>query len=119
MSSPPLTDDPASAEPWAGISFDGRAYHYHQYSYDRVEDALNYARLGHAERDFRLDAPTIIRWRQFIAPTEHECAEMAEHDICYQRGYFFYGPYRYTVLADALNYAEREPGLHPPPACKT
>jgi hypothetical protein len=36
-----------------GISFDGRAYHYQQFSYDRYADALGYAgarpRLRHAD----------------------------------------------------------------------
>jgi hypothetical protein len=113
MSSFSPVDDSETSEPWAGIPFDGRAYHYRQYSYDRVEDALNYARLERARPDFDKIAPTCMRWRQFPAPTEQERAQMAAHDIVCQGGYFFYGPYRYEVLADALNYAEREPGLRP------
>lgn len=113
MTSLPLVDDPASSESWVGIPFDGRAYHYRQYSYDHVEDALNYARAERARPDFDKIAPTVMHWRQVPAPTEQERAQMAAHDIVYQDGYFFYGPYRYEVLADALNYAEREPGLRP------
>jgi hypothetical protein len=30
-----------------GISFDGRCYHYGDYRYDRIIDAINYARLMH------------------------------------------------------------------------
>jgi hypothetical protein len=119
MASLPLVDDPAASEHWVGIPFDGRAYHYRQYSYDHVEDALNYARAERARPDFDKIAPTVMRWRQFPGPTEHERAQMAEHGIAYQGGYFFYGPYRYDVLANALDYAEREPGLRPQQASTT
>jgi hypothetical protein len=119
MASLPLVDDPATSEHWVGIPFDGRAYHYRQYSYDRVEDALNYAKAERARPDFDKIAPTCMRWRQFLEPTAHERAQMAEHGIAYQDGYFFYGPYRYDVLANALDYAEREPGLQPQQACTT
>ncbi|MGZ5198174.1 MAG: hypothetical protein ACXWC4_00220 [Telluria sp.] len=111
MSSVPPNDDPASAEPCAGIPFDGRAYHYRQYSYDRVEDALNYARLERAKPGVPIEATAPLRWRQFAEPTHRERAQMAEYGIVYQAGRFVYGPYRYDVLADALSYAARHPGL--------
>ena len=110
----PPSDDPATSEPWAGIPFDGRAYHYRQYSYDRVEDALNYARLEYAKAGLHGEAAAPLRWRQFTAPSRHEREQMAEHGIVDQAGRFVYGPYRYDVLADALNYAARQPGLHLP-----
>lgn len=116
MPSLPPNDDLATGEPWAGIPFDGRAYHYRQYSYDRVEDALNYARLERARPGPHLEATAPLRWRQFTAPTRHEREQMTEHGIDYQAGRFVYGPYRYDVLADALDYAARQPGLHRPPS---
>lgn len=114
MASVPPTDDPATSEPWAGIPFDGRAYHYRQYSYDRVEDALNYARLERARPGLPIETTTPLRWRQFSAPTQREREQMAERGIVYQAGRFVYGPYRYDVLADALNYAASQPGLDRP-----
>ncbi|MFL6674754.1 MAG: hypothetical protein ACJ8LG_15855 [Massilia sp.] len=93
-----------------GISFDGRAYHYGQYSYDRLEDALNYAKLERARPGFH-EAPTPQRWKQWEEPTLDERAQMAAHHISYEGGRYRYGPYCYDSLADALNYAQREPGL--------
>jgi hypothetical protein len=93
-----------------GISFDGRAYHYGQYSYDRLEDALNYAKLERAKPDFR-GAPAPQRWKQWEGPTLDERAQMAAHHVAYEGGRYRYGPYRYDSLADALDYAERAPGL--------
>ena len=62
----------------------------------------------------QVDATAPLRWRQFAAPSQHERAQMAEHGIVYQAGRFLYGPYRYDVLADALDFAGRQPGLHRP-----
>lgn len=112
----PPDDTSATSEPWAGIPFDGRAYHYRQYSYDRVEDALNYARLEFAKPGVHIEQAAPLRWRQFPVPTQQERGQMAEHGIVYDAGRFGYGPYRYDVLADALLYATRRPGLHRPPS---
>lgn len=116
MSSLPPSEDPATSEPWAGIPFDGRAYHFRQYSYDRIEDALNYARLEHARPGLHIAATAPLCWPHFPSPTEQEREQMTEHGIVCQAGRYIYGPYRYDVLADALNYAARWPGLHRPPS---
>ena len=96
-----------------GISFDGREYHYQEYTYERIEDALDYARLDRARPGFRADtAPR--RWRQWVGPTPEERLQMAAHGIVYERGHYCYGPYRYDVLSAALEYARHEPGLARP-----
>jgi len=93
-----------------GISFDGRAYHYREYSYDRLADALDYAKLDRAKPGFREErAPR--HWKQWFGPTPEDRLQMAAHGIGYESGYYCYGPYRYELLAAALNYARREPGL--------
>jgi hypothetical protein len=96
-----------------GISFDGRAYHYQEYSYERIEDALDYARLDRARPGFHEDA-TPRGWRQWTGPTLEERLQMAAHGIVYERGHYCYGPYRYDLLSAALDYARREPGLARP-----
>jgi hypothetical protein len=100
-----------SAELIPGISFDGRAYHYGQYSYDRLEDALNYAKLDRAKPGFREESAAPLHWKQWVDPTPDQRTEMASYHIAYAGGRYCYGPYRYDLLADAVNYARREPGL--------
>lgn len=96
-----------------GVSFDGRAYHYLCYSYERLADALDYAKLDRAKPGFREDA-TPRRWRQWALPTQEERLKMEAHGIVYERGYYCYGPYRYDLLSAALAYAKHEPGLSRP-----
>jgi len=96
-----------------GISFDGRAYHYQNYSYERLADALNYARLDRAMPALREDV-TPHRWRQWAAPTQEERLQMEVHGLVYEHGYYYYGPYRYDLLSAALAYAKHEPGLSRP-----
>jgi hypothetical protein len=100
---PPAAED-------LGISFDGRAYHYREYSYDRFADALDYAKLDRARPGFRAEAAP-RRWTQWAGPTPEERRQMAEYGILYESGRYFYGPYRYDLLSAALAYARHEPGL--------
>ncbi|MEN3276056.1 MAG: hypothetical protein V7631_1846 [Massilia sp.] len=102
---------PDSAQAF-GISFDGRAYHYGQYSYDRFADALGYAKLDRARPGFHEEARP-HDWPQWAGPTQQELTQMAAHDIAYSGGRYCYGPYRYDLLVRALEYAGREPGLLP------
>lgn len=107
MHTPPALPPAAQA---LGISFDGRAYHYRDYSYDHLADALDYARLDRTKAGFQSD-PTPHQWKQWPGPTPEEQARMAAHGIGYENGRYCYGPYRYDVLDAALDYARREPGL--------
>jgi len=93
-----------------GISFDGRAYHYASHTYDRLADALAYARLDRARPGVREESAP-HHWRQWSGPTPEEELRMAAHGIAYEGGYYWYGPYRYEQLAAAIDYARREPGL--------
>jgi hypothetical protein len=93
-----------------GVSFDGRAYHYREYSYDRLADALDYAKLDRAKPGFRDDL-TPRHWKQWFGPTPQDRLQMAAHGIGYECGRYYYGPYRYELLGAALDYARREPVL--------
>jgi hypothetical protein len=108
---PAAGNSPAALIP--GISFDGRAYHYGQYSYDRLEDALSYAKLDRAKPGFREESAAPLQWKQWADPTTDQRAEMLTYHIAYAGGRYCYGPYRYDLLADAISYARREPGLSP------
>jgi len=96
-----------------GISFDGRAYHYLDYSYERLADALAYARQDRARPGFREDT-TPRQWKQWTGPTPEERLHMAVHGIVYEHGHYRYGPYRYDLLSAALAYAQHAPGLSGP-----
>ena len=42
---PGLVEEPQRTMTLLGIRFDGRQYHYREYRYDRLDDAVAYARL--------------------------------------------------------------------------
>jgi len=97
-SAPPLV------EPGLGIWFDGRAYHYRQYRYDRLQDAITYATVDRGRPGFH-EEPLPLHWEEWQAPTFAEAAQMTRFGIVYEHGHFRYGAYQYEVLADALDYA--------------
>lgn len=99
-SAPPL------AEPELGIWFDGRAYHYQQYRYDRLQDAVAYARVDRARPGFRAE-PLPSQWPEWRGPDKSETDRMAPFGITYEQGRYCYGPFRYDALDDALDYARR------------
>lgn len=102
----------STALPPSGITFDGRAWHYRQYSYDRFADALGYAKLDRASPGFREETAP-CQWQQWCGPTPQDQLQMAAHGITCEHGHYCYGPYRYDLLATALAYARCEPGLLP------
>jgi hypothetical protein len=101
---------PPLVEPELGIWFDGRAYHYQQYRYDRLQDAMAYARLDRDRPGFH-EEPLPDHWEEWQGPTNAEAAQMAAFGIVYERGSYCYGLFRYDLLADALNYAQCTSGL--------
>jgi hypothetical protein len=107
------TGVPPLVEPELGIWFDGRAYHYHQYCYDRLDDAIAYARVDRGSPDFH-EEHLPDHWEEWQAPTGAERAQMAAFGIVYENGFYRYGPFRYEMLDDALNYARHAPGLSAP-----
>lgn len=97
---------PPLANPELGIWFDGRAYHYQQYRYDRLQDAVAYATLDRDRPDFH-EEPLPCYWTEWQGPTSAEAARMTPFGITYQHGFYHYRAYRYDFLADALDYASR------------
>jgi len=89
-----------------GIWFDGRAYHYQQYRYERLEDALSYARVDQGRPGFH-SVPLPDHWEKWSEPDQAEEVQMAPFGISYEHGRYCYGPFRYDVLDDALDYARR------------
>jgi hypothetical protein len=105
-----ISTAPPLVEPELGIWFDGRAYHYQQYRYDRLQDAIAYAKLDRGRPGFH-EEPLPRYWKEWHGPTSEEAARMARFGIVYEQGFYYYGAYRYDFLADAVDYASRTAGL--------
>lgn len=97
---------PPLVEPELGIWFDGRAYHYQQYRYDHLRDAVAYARVDRGKPGFHAE-PLPGHWEEWQGPDRAETAAMAPFGITYEHGHYCYGPFRYDFLDDALDYARR------------
>lgn len=99
-----------------GIVFDGRGFHYREYRYELLQDAIQYAELERRRPGF-VDTPQVAKcWKRFDPPTPEQQSLMKEAGIVYLGARYCYGPYRYDLLDDALNYAKRVPGLGNTPA---
>lgn len=103
-------DAPPLADPELGIWFDGRAYHYREFRYERLPDAAAYAALDRRGPAFQ-SAPLPLHWEEWRAPDAVEAARMAAHGIVYEHGVYCYGLFHYDLLSDALDYAGRSPHL--------
>ena len=87
------------------IAYDGRQYQYGRYRYDRLDDAVSYARLQRATPagdDAAVPMPAVARVE---APGEADRELMQQWSITFQDGVYSLGAYRYDRLADALSYA--------------
>jgi hypothetical protein len=87
------------------ITFDGRQYVYGPYRYDRLADAVNYARLqlsrpssNASETPPRVSIPC-------ERPTVSQTKLMSELGITFEAGVYRLGDYRYDHLDDAVEYA--------------
>jgi hypothetical protein len=89
------------------ITYNGRYYHYERYRYDRLEDAVDYARLQRSRLPGGSDdaAQTVPAAQAVEGPDESQRELMAALDIAFHGGMYHLGQYRYDRLADAVNYA--------------
>ena len=87
------------------ITYNGRQYQYDRYRYDRLADAVDYARLrrsmppGH-DAAVPMPAPQTVE-----SPDEAQRRTMAALSITFQDGVYSVGAYRYDRLEDAARYA--------------
>ncbi|MBN8738223.1 MAG: hypothetical protein J0H86_01850 [Xanthomonadaceae bacterium] len=87
------------------VSYDGCAYEFNGYRYDRLDDALAYARLMRS-RPQQLDPHGTHRVRcELGAESETDLRRMASLGILLENGRFCFEEFRYDRLADAVNYA--------------
>src|SRR5581483_756272 len=90
------------------ITYNGRQYLYGPYRYDRLSDAVNYARLqalrGASPPQGVSAAPFVV-----ASPNPSELELMNTLGITFANGVFSFGEFRYGRLSDAVNYAQLRP----------
>ena len=98
-------DDRARLMARFSITFDGRQYQYDRYRYDRLEDAVSYARLRRATPSSE-DEGVAIPAVQTVQPPDGAQRELMQAlSITYEDGVYHLGAYRYDRLGDAIDYA--------------
>lgn len=105
QSSADRTDELESMMSRFSIYFDGRRYRYRGYRYERVADALAYARLmqaRHSEEDLDVTAShdSVVQ-----SPSDSDRRLMQQLSISFEAGVYRFAAFRYDDLADAVNYA--------------
>lgn len=87
------------------IGFNGRQYQYDRYRYDRLEDAVSYARLRRAEPSAEDEGVPMPAVQSVQPPDGDQLTLMRALSITFQAGVYRLGAYRYDQLADAVHYA--------------
>jgi len=103
---PDLSGEPDRVMAELSITHDGRRYYYAGYRYDRLEDAVNYARLQRSRSGAtQMGAQSSLAQTGDAAPDKAQERLMATLSITFENGTYHLGGYRYDRLGDAVNYA--------------
>lgn len=90
------------------VRFDGRCFRYRQYCYDKLADALAYAKLDQSRTGHEAmaddDAPV---WTPPLTPTMEQQELMDSLNVEFDGRQYRYESYHYDRLADAIEYARR------------
>ncbi|HSX61905.1 MAG TPA: hypothetical protein VLF18_17080 [Tahibacter sp.] len=87
------------------VRYDGCSYEYNGYRYDRLDDALAYARLMRARPQQPDPRGPYRQSRDLGAESETNKQHMTALGIELTNGRFCYRGYRYDRLAEAMDYA--------------
>lgn len=91
------------------IRFDGRRYQWHEYQYDRLADAVVYARLMHSRptqpHGNPLPVDVVLVDLPSPSPSPSDRRLMATLSIVFEADVYKFGGFRYDRLADAASYA--------------
>jgi hypothetical protein len=101
----PSEDDTRRLMAEYSISHEGRHYQFAEYRYERLADAVAYARLVGAPRAEQSDSPSLMRVDAVEAPQAADRQLMLELSISFERGSFVFAGFHYDRLIDAVNYA--------------
>lgn len=108
-------EDTPIPTPVAGVSFDGRAYRYGEYRYDRLADAVAYSELDRA-RGAAAPTAALPNAAAVIDLTGWDAEAATRLGVTFDGKVFRYLEYRYDRFADACAYAAldrlRIDGLH-------
>ena len=89
----------------AGVSFDGRAYRYGEYRYDRLADVA-YSELDRARGAAAATAAPLADASSLIDLTDWDADAATRLGVSFDGKVFRYLEYRYDRFADACAYAE-------------
>lgn len=106
----PAEVDPEAARLMAtlGIHHDGRYYHFRNYRYTRLQDAVAYARLVATRVPYPLtedELPAQAGNDDFKPPSASDTTLMMTLGVSFDGARYVYESYHYDRLADAVAYA--------------
>lgn len=88
------------------ICFDGRRYLFAGYRYDRLADAVNYAKLMRLRPALEVQGGRSRSSRAIESiPSPADLERLAALNVRYDQGLYHFGAYCYERLQDAENYA--------------
>ncbi len=87
------------------IERDGSRYLFHGYRYDRLSDAVGYAKLMRLKPGQGGRGPAVAGAAVDSEPTPAQRDAMSELGIQARGGFYHFEPYRYERLEDAITYA--------------
>lgn len=96
--------NPADTGAALEVTFDGRHYHFRQYRYEHLDDALRYASAQLHAPGGRRDPAFQPQWLPEPVPDEAQQSLMRKLDIGFAAGRFSVGAYHYDKLDDAVAY---------------
>jgi hypothetical protein len=90
------------------ITFAGTQYQYSHYRYDRLDDAISYAKKQRSAPSESDAADALPPERVVEAPHDLQRRRMAGNGISFEKGVYHVGAYSYDRLADATRHARME-----------
>lgn len=87
------------------IAHHGRHYYFDGYRYERLEDAVAYARIVRARQGPRLHSVQTGPMGAVESPSADDRELMLDLAIRFEGGSFIFEGFRYDRLIDAANYA--------------
>ena len=87
------------------ISLVGGQYQYAQYRYDRLDDAVAYAKKQRVAPSACDAGDVLPAPRAVEAPDELQLRRIGQAGITFRDGRYHFGPYSYDRLEDAMRYA--------------
>lgn len=90
-----------------GVGFNGRQFRYREFKYDKLADAMAYARLDRARDGTVPVSPVEPEWLPRPVPSDADQMLIERFAITADGNAFRYRTHRYDFLADALTYAQR------------